>query len=344
MKGLLVAASLLLVAASGCIASQNTTQTSAQPATLAERTAANVPPIQWNVSTGVDWWSDFVTTYTKRDAYLANNAPARDHIAASMKALGFNVTLYQFPGSARGSSLPTGAGPLVINLVVATKTGTVRPDHLVVVGGHYDTQTATVQGAYDNGSGTAAVYSTCEALSHTRMQRSLVCLFFDGEELGTLGSQAYLNNVPSARNQTVDYYIGFDMVGINWPGHSWKMYNWVGDEFATDLFPFVNETLHQVLHYPDSGVEAFPFNDRNSDEATFKAAHVPSIRFAGGRTAGAYPQYHKPQDTVDFVYDYVGGRANFELGFGTIVRTAYQEALMLDQTSLSEIQQAYRGA
>lgn len=370
MKSAILVAVLLGAAVAGCMAKQDTAP--APPLPLLQRTASHVPPIRYDEAAGVQWWSDFVQTYTLRHAYTPGNIAARDHIAASMKAAGFDVTIRQYPAGAFGANTPPGVGPPLINVVVATKTGSTDPHHAIALGAHYDTVAApsaglppvppstdlnadlntvragTVQGAYDNGSGTALVYNACKALALAPMNRTLLCLFFDGEEEGTVGSQAFQKDMAKG-DLTMDFYLGFDMTGINWPGidtaqpgmQKWKLYAWVGDEFATDLFPFVNGTLHQVLGYPASGSEAFPFNDRNSDEATFKVAHIPTVRFAGGRTAGLYPQYHKPMDTVDYVYQFVGGRERFEQGFGAVVRTACQLTLQLDQTSLAALKTAY---
>lgn len=345
---MLLAAALLVAALfAGCAATAPAATTAPPvPLTLLERTAANVPALRYDAKAGVDWWSDFAQTYTLRNSFAPNNAAARDHIAAGLAAAGLHVRILQYPAGAQGRSLPATAGPLFVNVVEATKPG--RDNRTLALGAHYDnTYAATVQAAYDNGAGTATLYNLCTALAKVPTQHTLTCLFFDGEELGTVGSLAY---VADASHPVPDYYLGFDMTGLNWPGidtaqpgnEKWKLYAWTGAEFADALFPHLNGTLHQVLGYPLAGAEAFPFNDRNSDEASFAAAHVPTVRFAGGRTAGLYPQYHMPGDTVDFVYQFAGGRDRFELGMATAVKAAWQVALELDQASLDDLRAAYR--
>lgn len=345
MKPLLPLALLAAAALAGCVASDPAVPPPA-PLPLLERTAANVPQLQYDAAAGVQWWSDFAQTYTFRNAFTANNAAARDHIAAGLAAAGMQVRVLQYPVSTQGQSLPAALGPLHVSVVEATKPG--LGNGTLALGAHYDNSAAaTVQAAYDNGAGTATLYNLCVALAKVPTQRAITCLFFDGEELGTLGSLSYVAD-PSRPKPEV--FLGFDMTGLNWPGidttqpgnEQWKLYAWTGAEFADALHPFVNGTLHQVLGYPLAGSEAFPFNDRNSDEASFAAAHVPTIRFAGGRTAGLYPQYHKPGDTVDYVYQFAGGRDRFEQGMAAVVRTAWQVTLQLDQTSLDELKAAYR--
>lgn len=307
---------------------------------LVQQLARNLPAkaLQpWDAAAGVDWWEDFAQGYPKRDALLPNNDLAAQHIAAGLTDAGLEATIVHYlPAPAPGAPmLPAG-----IHVVVGHKAGLGDPGHALALGAHYDTQAATIEGAFDNAAGTAMVFELCKTLAQEPMQRSLLCLFFDGEEEGALGSEAYLANPPEG-SPDIDFYFGYDMVGINWPGYpTWKLYNWVQAEYATDLYPFVNATIHDVLGWPEDGAEAFDFNDRNSDEYNFIQANVPSVRFAGGRKAGDYDQYHKADDTVLHVYDLVGGRANFELGFGAIAQESYALALMLDQTNLLELQAA----
>jgi hypothetical protein len=349
VKSLLAVGLLLAAALAGCAASHAPSPAPAAP--LLERTAARVPALQDNATAAVDWWSSFVQTYTLRNAFLPNNAAARDHIAAGLAQAGYRVRILQYPASVRGQQLPGTAGPLLVNVVEATKPG--ASNRTLALGAHYDNASpgvsqapGTIQAAYDNGAGTATLYDLCLALAKVPTRHTIACLFFDGEELGTVGSLAY---VADTSHPVPDYYLGFDMTGLNWPGidvtaagkASWKLYAWTGPEFADALFPYVNGTLHQVLGYPLAGAEAFKFNDRNSDEASFAQAHIPTVRFAGGRHAGDYAQYHMPGDTVDYVYQFAGGRDRFEKGMGTVVRTAWQVALGLDQVTLDDLKAEY---
>jgi Peptidase family M28 len=341
-SALVVAAALVALTVAGCLEDEPADEARPASAPFIERLAADVPPLEWDGEAAIAWWEDFVTTYPKRDTYLPNNDPATRHIADALEALGLEVQQMDYPARAplAGNPLP-GQVPLAIHTVVAFKAGLTQPDHAIALGAHYDTQTATLQGAFDNGSGTAMVFDLCKQLSQVPMDKSLLCLFFDGEEQGALGSQAYLEDPPEG-SPAIDVYLGYDMVGMNWPGYqAWKAYTWVGDEFAAELFPLANETVHGVLGFPDGGAEVFDFNDRNSDEAIFAEAGIPTLRFAGGRRAGDYDQYHMPDDTVDHVYDVVGGRQNYIDGFGALVLESYTLALMLDGTSLAELQAEY---
>jgi len=329
---LATAALLALGALAGCAG------TTGPPTTLptAPATPAAAPQFAWNATAGVQFWSDFVQATPKRDVGLPNNAVARGILADGLSAAGYKVETRDYTVPAADAV----AGAVkVLHVVVGVRPGTGNATHAIAFGGHFDTQQGTLYGAYDNGSGAAAVVQTCTAIAKVPTNRTVLCLLFDGEEEGTWGSEEFLRDVQSTKQWTLDLYVGFDMVGLNWPGMdpgpsgTWKLYGWVDKESAPALQPFVNDTVHEVLGYPVAGAEVFPFNDRNSDEATFIAGQVPTLRLAGGRTAGAWPQYHMPGDTVDAVYQFAGGRANYERGFGAIVTVAATVGVLFDEAN-----------
>lgn len=340
--------SLLVLAGSalaGCSADPAQRGASQDPSgadlALPARLAANLTALPaWVPDTGLQFWERFATTYVGRNAFSPVNELAAADLADTLAQAGFDARVEDYPLCTPllgDPCAPAGAGPASVNVVVAVKRGTTDPDHAIALGAHYDNQ-ATVEAAYDNGSGTAMVVETCRHLAQAELAKTLVCLLFDGEELGVLGSSAFVAD-PPADVPPIDFYLGYDMVGLNWPGYAtWKLYNWVDADHADDLHPFVNATVTQVLGWPASGAEVFPFNDRNSDEAVFIAAGIPSIRFAGGRSAGDYPQYHMPDDTVAFVEQMAGGRDAYGAGFGAILEESTLLVRLLDRTSLAEIQ------
>lgn len=325
---------LVSVALAGCLSSEGP-----QPnLDLVRRVSADVPPIDWDVTAAVDWWEDIATNYPKHDSNLPTNAMLRERLVADMEALGFEVETRVYPGAAQGVVFPEAPGT-ELYAIVATKNGTTAPTHRIGLVSHYDTQTLTVHGAYDDASGVAAEYSICKALAKVPMNRTLACIFFDGEERGLAASEAYVQDVVVEGDEgyVYDFVLGYDMTGLNWPGHPWKMYVMVGEPHVDPLHPFTWDLMHRALGYPESGVEVLDVHDRNSDERNFKEAGVPILRFAGGRHAADYDQYHKPLDTVEHVYEVAQGRDNFEKGFATIVESSYVTALVLDKTSLGEM-------
>ncbi len=339
-SGALSLAALLLPLA-GCLSDGG--DDGAEPAlSFTAALAESLPPIEWDVGEQVDWWEDIATNYPKHDANTPTNAQLRERLVSDMKALGFDVEVRAYPGAAQGVDVPDVEGT-ELYAVVATKPGTELPDRRIGLVSHYDSQTGTIHGAYDDASGVAAEYSICKALAQVPMKRTLACIFFDGEERGLVASERYVEDVVVEGDEgyVYDFVLGYDMTGINWPGHEWKMYVMVGENFVPELYPFATEAMHGLLGYPEEGVEVLDVHDRNSDERNFKEAGIPILRFAGGRRAADYDQYHMPLDTVDHVYDVVGGRPNFEAGFSTVVEASYATALLLDGTDIETLRATY---
>src|SRR5262249_6087986 len=67
-------------------------------------------------------------------------------------------------------------------------------------------------GADDNASGTAAVLSIGETLAKQPRRRNVLLAFWSGEELGLIGSSAFVSNPPIPLDQ-IEAYLNFDMVG-----------------------------------------------------------------------------------------------------------------------------------
>ena len=328
---------LLAAAAAGCL--EPGPGQAAVP--FERRITADLPAPAWDVKAQVDWWEDIATNYPKHDANTPENARLREHLVSELRALGLDVEVRAYPGAVQGHDLPDTGETTALYAIVATKSGTSMPDHRLGLVAHYDSQTGTINGAYDDMSGVAAEFSICKALAQVPMNRTLACIFFDGEERGLVASERYVQDVVKDNDEgyAYDLVMGYDMTGLNWPGYStWKMYCMTGPaDDVPALVPFAKAVLNGALGYPETGVEVLDVHDRNSDERNFKEAGVPILRFAGGRNAADYDQYHKPLDTVDHVYELAGGRETFEAGFATIVEGSVAAALAFDRTSMAEL-------
>jgi hypothetical protein len=334
VRPVLPALLLLAAGAAGCLSGGP-----APAPSLAERVTAEPLSLPWDVDAQVDWWEDVATSYPKHDSNLPENARLRQRLVADLQAMGMDVEVRSYPGSVEGVDLPD-TQPTAIYAIVATKEGTTMPDHRLGLVSHYDSETLTIHGAYDDLSGVAAEMSICKALMQVPLQRTLACIFFDAEERGLVASQRYVEDVVLEGDEpyAYDLVLGYDMTGLNWPGYFWKMYAMTGPvDDVPALVPFARAVLHGALGYPEEGVEVLDVHDRNSDERRFKEAGIPILRFAGGRHAADYDQYHKPLDTVEHVYELAGGRENFERGFATIVDGSIAVALAFDRTSMAEL-------
>ena len=141
-------------------------------------------------------------------------------------------------------------------------------------------------GADDNASGTATVLAIGQALSKQPRKRNLLLAFWSGEELGLLGSNAFVGKPPVPIDQMAAY-LNFDMVGR------------VADNKLTvqatgtsDTWPKLLEQANVAAGF-DLTLQADPYQP--TDVTSFNAVSVPSLAFF----TGAHSEYHKPSDTAD---------------------------------------------
>jgi Zn-dependent M28 family amino/carboxypeptidase len=161
-------------------------------------------------------------------------------------------------------------------------------------------------GADDNASGSAAVLAVAESASKLpSRRRNLIVALWSAEEIGLVGSNAFVNAPPVPVNQLAAY-LNFDMVG--------RMRDNKLAVQATGTSPIWGGIIERanVSAGFDLSLQADPYQP--TDVATFNIAGVPSLNF----TTGAHTDYHKPSDTADKInYDDLDRVAGFA---STIVR------------------------
>lgn len=102
------------------------------------------------------------------------------------------------------------SGTDAYNLIV-TKTGLVYPNTYFIIDGHYDTKTGT--GTNDNGSGVSIILEVARLLQNIPTEYSVKFINFSIEELGLVGSNAYVNNVVIPTNMDIKLLLNIDEVG-----------------------------------------------------------------------------------------------------------------------------------
>lgn len=246
---------------------------------------------------------------------------AHDQLKAEAQALGLTVETKTYKGA--------------LTALVATKPGTDRADETIVFGAHYDNMVSTVEGAYDNGTGTRMVMELARAFADVPTHRTLEFHFYNGEEEGALASKEVAAEYAAAKRD-VTAMLGFDMVGIAWPvGGATSMKNclcmWHGSG-RTELGDLLREVNFEFLGFPDEKqqVSVEGPNNRNSDEASWHNQKYPTLRWAGLRKAADYPEYHKLKDNMATIEATAGGAEFFQQGMRNTLRSAYYTAAKLD--------------
>ncbi len=169
---------------------------------------------------------------------------------------------------------------------------------VVLVGAHYDhlgrggegsgslapASHAVHNGADDNASGVAGMLEIARQLAQNRPRRSVLFAAFAGEEMGLLGSQHLLQNLPVPRESVVAM-INLDMIGRLGEGKALTLGGWG----TAAEWPQVVEPLRTALGLP---VAPSPGGFGASDHSTFYGAGIPVLFFF----TGAHEDYHRPTD------------------------------------------------
>jgi len=190
---------------------------------------------------------------------------------------------------------------IVVPNVVGVLRGTLRPEEYVVIGAHYDhigtggTKTDTIyNGADDNGSGTTGLLLLAEAFAQQLKQpplRSILFVAFSGEEMGLLGSRAFVNDstVPVDR---IVAMLNMDMISRNHP----DTLHVGGVELAPTLRSILEEENRHLSRPFTLLYDIDAFMGR-SDQASFIEKEIPSLFFF----TGLHPDYHQVDDEIDKV-------------------------------------------
>lgn len=178
---------------------------------------------------------------------------------------------------------------------------------LVMIGAHYDhlghgshgsslaredERGSIHPGADDNASGVAAVLAIAEALARQPARSNVVVAFWSGEELGLLGSSAFVQRGLLAQRK-VAAYLNFDMVGRLGDGALA-----VQGAGSSDAWPELVRRASAPLGL-ELAIQPDPFLP--TDSSTFNSGRVPALNLF----TGAHADYHRPSDTADRI-DYPG--------------------------------------
>ena len=158
--------------------------------------------------------------------------------------------------------LPTEKRPFRLNddtryNVITTQTGTVHPDSIFVVCGHYDAVSenpnTSTPGADDNASGTCAVLTCARLFAPFESAYTIQYVLFAGEEQGLYGSGAWVGAMATAGANIIGA-MNVDMVGwcgrfapfdleVETNAHS----RWMADAIvdAAELYTDMPYILHQ---------------------------------------------------------------------------------------------------
>jgi hypothetical protein len=186
-----------------------------------------------------------------------------------------------------------------VNNVLAWLPG--QSDEYVIIGAHYDhlgrgnfdslapSQIGQIHpGADDNASGTAGVLELARLLAPQRslFKRSILFMDFAGEELGLLGSAAWVQN-PTRPLAKAIAMLNMDMIGRIKDD---KVY--IG---GVGTGSTLKAALEQAQKEAPFKIEYSAGGYSSSDHTSFVSKKIPVLFFF----SGLHSDYHKPSDTWD---------------------------------------------
>lgn len=195
--------------------------------------------------------------YGTRNAYTPQSVDAQNWIYDRFASYGLDVELHDF-------TMPGGSAS---DNVIATLTGTVYPEEIVVLGAHYDSYSfsALEPGADDNATGTAGILEAARIMSQYTFDRTIIFATWSGEEYGLYGSEAWATEA-AASGMNILGYFNMDMAGYLHPG----------DEIHTDIIaPSSANELRQfykdvcAIYLPDFEVYDGALSGGDSDHTSF---------------------------------------------------------------------------
>jgi Zn-dependent M28 family amino/carboxypeptidase len=166
--------------------------------------------------------------------------------------------------------------------------------NVVMAGAHLDSVTAG-PGINDNGSGSAALLETALVMAKLKPENSLRFAWWAAEELGLLGSEAYVAGLSQAERDQIALYMNYDMVGS--PNYIFMVYDADQSSFVAPVeipdgstaIEDVYESYYTMVNEPYDDT-AF---DGRSDYEAFILAGIP----AGGLFTGA--EVPKTEEQMD---------------------------------------------
>jgi hypothetical protein len=189
----------------------------------------------------------------------------------------------------------------IVNNVLAYLPG--KTDEYVIIGAHYDhlgrgnfdslapSQIGQIHpGADDNASGTAGVLELARLLAPQKgqLRRGILFASFAGEELGLLGSAAWVKDPTRPLDRAVAM-LNMDMIGRI---KDQKVY--IG---GVGTGSTLKAAVERAQEEEKSGfkIEYSPGGYSSSDHTSFVARKIPVLFFF----SGLHSDYHKPSDTWD---------------------------------------------
>ena len=204
------------------------------------------------------------------------------------------ITIPVVGGSfANGVALAQAGSRATVSVLLETRTDVNviaelagdNANNVVMAGAHLDSVTQG-PGINDNGSGSAAILETALMIAKVKPENTIRFAWWGAEELGLLGSTAYVEGLSQAERDRIALYMNYDMVGS--PNYFQGVYDADKSTFAAVGVPIptgstaIEDVYESYYTMVDEPYDDSEFSGR-SDYQAFIEADIPS----GGLFTGA---------------------------------------------------------
>lgn len=169
------------------------------------------------------------------------------------------------------------------NIIGKIKTSDKANAKTVVIGGHYDG--VDTPAANDNASGICSVLEIARVLSKEKLNVNLAFIGFGAEEIGLVGSKAYVHNLPTEELLQISAMVNLDMVGV---GDSLSVYT-TGVNRKSNVADLSMKALEKF------NLKGARSTSSRSDHAPFEEVGIPAVfyLYEGDKN------YHTDEDSIE---------------------------------------------
>lgn len=226
--------------------------------------------------------------YQNRVVGSAQGFAAADYVAGQFRSFGLEVETRDYREvGLRPDNTGWGwyKGRNVIGILSGQEAGAI------IITAHRDCVPEAPEGAYDNGSGTAAMLELARVMSETGPHRyTYAFVALDGEEYGLTGSRVLMNNRP-AKLKDMRLMINLDMVGL-------KGIQGLRITHTQYLSPETRALAAGDFDIPYYDLIQFPAG-RGTDALLYAWRGLPTLDFYDVAAPGTRGRYHSAEDTYD---------------------------------------------
>lgn len=185
--------------------------------------------------------------------------------------------------------------------VIASISGSVYPDSICIIGGHYDNILKTgdpfnkVPGANDNASGVAAAIEIARVFktNNYEPENTIEFIAFGAEEIGLFGSYAYANEA-RINSKKIKLMLNNDMISFN---PSLNKADWSVNIMDYDNSHNLRKEAEVISsHFTDLRTYNYNTYNKQSDSYPFFVNGFKALFFI---SATSDPYYHTLDDTAD---------------------------------------------